>query len=56
MKRKIQTIEKTGKFYKGMKLIGLVLVIVGFFGIWPLIPVGIVVFIVAKIFAWWFHG
>ena len=64
MKRKIQTIEKTGKFYKFMMLIGFLMAIVSA----PiacagnrelavvLAPIGIVIFIVANILAWWFHG
>ena len=63
-KQKVQTIEKTGKFYKGMKLIGLILIAVA---IWLAIKgnsdrafilgiVGVVILIVGKILAWWHHG
>lgn len=66
MKRKqeIQIIEKTGKFFKFIKLIGFLMAIVSA----PiacagntelavvLAPIGIVIFLVGKILAWWFHG
>lgn len=63
-KQKIQTIEKTGKFYKGMMLIGLILIGAA---IWMTLKgnsdrafilgiIGVIIIIVGKILAWWHHG
>lgn len=60
----VQTIEQTGKFYKGMMLTGLLLAaiaipvacrgyIIGGIGLGI---AGMVIFIVGNLFAWWYHG
>jgi len=63
-KYSVQTIEKTSKFYKGMMLIGFLMaagaipIACGgnYEGAFGLGIIGIVIFIVGKIFAWWYHG
>jgi len=62
--RKVQTIEKTGKGYKAVMLIGILMALIA-------IPMacegsseaaifvglsGIILYIVAKVGAWWYHG
>lgn len=63
-KYQTQTIEKTGKFYKIMILTGLLLAALAipiacggnYTGAFGLGIVGMVVFVVGKTFAWWYHG
>jgi multidrug efflux pump subunit AcrB len=61
---RIQTIERTGKKWKALMLISVLMTIAGFiafFGNQPhpavvLFPLGIVFLVISKIGAWWFHG
>ncbi len=63
MSKKIQTIEKTGKGWKAGKLAGIICTIAGVLmscggqeeGVF-LVIVGPVIYLIAKIGAWWYHG
>ena len=62
----VQPIERTGKKWKGMMVISVVMIIIGGIAVIPsgpipipfllFLPLGIFLFIVAKICAWWCHG
>ncbi len=61
--KKVQTIEKTGKGYKGAMLIGLLMILIGIAAAcggesWGLFIafLGALLGILAKICAWWEHG
>lgn len=61
MSRQVVTIEKTGKNWKGMKVIGWLIIIGSFFSGAPEIigigvVLGILMLIIAKIGSWLNHG
>jgi hypothetical protein len=49
-------IEQTAKKYKAWMLVGMVLVIMGCAGKSYFVGLGIMVFLLAKLCAWWDHG
>ena len=61
---KVQTIERTGKKYKAAMLVGGLVTILGVVGItsggsehgMPMVVIGLAVYFVAKVGAWWAHG
>lgn len=72
MSKKVQTIEKTGKFWKLLSLAGVVLTIIGTVWIfrasgdvpaddtlinpYSTLLFGLLVLIISKAGGWWFHG
>ncbi|HQB11404.1 MAG TPA: zinc-ribbon domain-containing protein [Candidatus Omnitrophota bacterium] len=61
--KKVQTIEQTGKKYKGMTLIGFFVAVLGLFSLnfsidlgLSLILVGVVMMFAGKIGGWWHHS
>ncbi len=62
--KQIQTIEKTSKKWKFARLIGVILVIAGIINIFKnnmgaaivLIIFGLLIIIISRLGAWWFHG
>ena len=58
-----QTVQKTGKFWKLVQLIGVAGVVWGFVALSKgdpkstgILAAGIVIVILGRLLAWWFHG